>query len=122
MSEPEQDVLETARRYLRAIEEGATGDALAGFFDPDVIQKEFPNRLVPDGTRRDLAALLETAVRGQQVVQSQRFDVVHAVVDGDHVALEVDWSAVLAVPVGTLAAGGTMRAHFAVFLDFRDGK
>jgi ketosteroid isomerase-like protein len=29
---------------------------------------------------------------------------------------------VLGVPVGALTPGAEMRAHFAVFLDFRDGK
>jgi ketosteroid isomerase-like protein len=38
------------------------------------------------------------------------------------VALEVRWSGTLAVPVGSFPAGGEMRARFAVFLDFRDGK
>ena len=28
----------------------------------------------------------------------------------------------LAIPLGTLPAGGEMRARFAVFLQFRDGK
>jgi ketosteroid isomerase-like protein len=36
--------------------------------------------------------------------------------------LEVIWTGTLAVPMATLAAGAEMRAHFAVFLDFRDGK
>jgi len=29
---------------------------------------------------------------------------------------------VLAVPLATLPAGSQMRAHFAMFLDFEDGK
>lgn len=37
-------------------------------------------------------------------------------------ALEVLWTGTLAVPFGSIPAGGTMSAHFAVFLDFRDGK
>ena len=35
--------------------------------------------------------------------------------------LEVLWVGVLKVPVGSLEAGAEMRAHFAVFLEFRDG-
>ena len=96
--------------------------ALAEFFAPDVLQEEFPNRLVPTGARRDLDGLLEAAERGKQVVSAQRFEVRNAVAAGDRVALEVRWTGTLAVAIGTLPAGGTMRAHFAVFLDFRDGK
>jgi hypothetical protein len=39
-----------------------------------------------------------------------------------HDALEMTRTAVLAVPVGTLAAGGEMRAHLAMFVDVSDGK
>jgi hypothetical protein len=30
-------------KYLAALEAGATGNALAGFFSTDVVQEEFPN-------------------------------------------------------------------------------
>jgi ketosteroid isomerase-like protein len=116
------DRLTTARQYLAAIEQGATGDALAAFFAPDVVQEEFPNRLTPNGARRGLAEILEAAVRGRQVTTSQRYTVVNTIASGDQVALEVEWSATLAIPFGSIHAGGEMRARFAVFLEFRDGK
>ena len=114
--------LDAARRYLDALERGVDGAALAEFFAPDVVQEEFPNRLVPTGARRDLNGLLEAAARGKQVVSAPRYEVRNAVAAGDRVALEVLWTGTPAVAVGSLPAGGTMRAHFAVFLDFRDGK
>jgi ketosteroid isomerase-like protein len=114
--------LEHAKRYLEAIEGGATGDDLAGFFATDVVQEEFPNRLLPQGARRDLAAILDAAARGRQVVPNQSFRILHDVADGDQVALEVEWDGTPAVPVGQLPAGGEMRARFAVFLEYRDGK
>lgn len=114
--------LAQARRYLAALESGAVGPTLAAFFTPDVVQREFPNRLVPAGAVRDLAALLDGAVRGQSVLSAQRFEIKHAVASGDEVALEVLWSGRLAVPIGALAAGDVMRAHFGVFLTFRDGR
>ena len=112
---------ETARRYLAAIEEGVPFDTLATFFAPDVIQDEFPNRLMPTGARRDLAELREASARGRKVVTRQRYDVQAVVAEGDRVALEVIWTGTLAVPFGSIPAGGDMRAHFGVFLDFRDG-
>lgn len=101
---------------------GATGDALAAFFTDDVVQEEFPNRLVPAGARRDLAAILEGAVRGQSVLTGQRFDIQSETADGDRVVLEVVWAGTLAIPIGSVAPGGDLRARFAVFLDFRDGR
>jgi ketosteroid isomerase-like protein len=77
---------------------------------------------VPSGVRRDLQALLDGAVRGQQIMAQQRYELRGALAEGERVAMEVVWTGTLAVAVGSLPAGGTMRAHFAVFLDFRDGK
>ena len=114
--------LDFIRRYLTAIEQGATGDALAAFYTPDAVQEEFPNRLMPNGARRDLAAILEGAVRGQKVLTAQAYQIVSAVESGDRVALELIWTGTLAVPIGSLPAGGQMRAHFAVFIDMREGR
>jgi ketosteroid isomerase-like protein len=114
--------LDVVLRFLRALEDGATGPALAAFFHDDVVQEELPNRLVPTGARRGLAELLAGAERGRRVVRSQRYQVLGTVVDGDRVALEVLWTAVLAVPVGSLAAGSEMRAHLGMFVDVRDGR
>jgi ketosteroid isomerase-like protein len=114
--------LERVRQCLTAIERGATGDALAMYFTPDVVQEEFPNRLVPAGARRDLAAILDGAVRGQKVLSAQRFDILHTVASGDRVALEVQWTGTLAIPLGATPAGGQMRARFGVFIELRDGK
>jgi ketosteroid isomerase-like protein len=118
----EQDNLATARRYLAAVENGATGAKLAPFFTPDVVQEEFPNRLVPNGARRDLAAILAGAERGHQVMAAQRYEVLDALAAGDAVALEVQWTGTLRVPLGSLPAGGAMRARFGVFLTFREGR
>jgi ketosteroid isomerase-like protein len=114
--------LETAREYLRAIERGATGDALAQFFTPDVQHQEFPNRLSPNGRRSGLAAMLKGAETGQKILAKQHYEIQREIEIGDRVALEVIWTGTMAVPVGDLKAGQEMLAHFAVFLDFRDGK
>jgi ketosteroid isomerase-like protein len=122
MSTPsESQNLATARGYLEAIERGDPEEHLA-FFAADVVQEEFHNRLVPQGATRDLAALREAAQRGRRVMAAQRYEVLNAVACGDQVALEVRWTGTLAIPFGSIPAGGEMRARFAVFLEFRDGK
>ena len=120
-STPETN-LETARRYVAAIAAGATGEKLAAFYTPDVVQEEFPNRLVPNGASRGLAGLLEGAARGKELMSAQTYEVHSALADGDRVALEVTWTGTLAVALGSLSAGSTMRARIALVLDFRDGK
>jgi ketosteroid isomerase-like protein len=118
----EADNLETAKRYLRAIEDGVEFDELAAFFTPDVVQVEYPNLLVRQGAERGLRQLREAAERGRAVVASQRYEIRNALAAGDQVALEVTWTAVVRVPVGQIPAGGEMRAQFGVFLQFRDGR
>jgi ketosteroid isomerase-like protein len=117
----DSDNLSIARRYLEAIESGEPGAPLA-FYARDVVQEEFPNRLTPKGARRDLTAMRDAGERGRKVMTAQRYEILNAVVNGDHVALEVQWTGTLAVPYESIPAGGAMRAHFAVFLEFRDGK
>ena len=114
--------IELVKSYLSALEAGATGAALARFYTDDVVQEEFPNRLLPDGARRDLAALLLGAERGQKVMRRQTFELLGAVESGDTVALELQWTGTLAVAIATIPAGGQMRARFAVFLKFRGDK
>jgi len=116
------DHVETARRYLEAIGAGAVGDDLAAFFDPEIVQEEFPNRLVPEGATRTLDEILQSAERGTEVLSGQTYEVTNVVAAGDTVALEVIWRGTLAVPIGMLTAGDAMRARFAVFLEFRDGR
>jgi ketosteroid isomerase-like protein len=109
------------RAYLEAIGRGALDDDLAAYFAPDVVQFDFPNRLVPGGATRDLAAILEGARRGQGVLRSQRFEVDSLLEAGERVAVEAVWTGDLAVPIGETPAGGRMRARFAIFFELRDG-
>jgi ketosteroid isomerase-like protein len=114
--------LEIAKRYLAALEQGVACHTLAEFFAPEVIQEEFPNRLVPTGAKRDLAAILDGCERGKKVMLAQRYEIKNALVNQNLVALEVLWSGTLAIALGSLPEGGQMQAHFAVFLEFHNGK
>jgi ketosteroid isomerase-like protein len=114
--------LDLAKAYIAAVERGAVGAELAAFFAPDAQQREFPNRLVPNGRSTDLAGMLAAAERGQSAVCDQRYLVKHAVENGAEVALEVEWSAQLQKPLGSLAAGATMKAYYALFITFRADK
>lgn len=114
------DNLTRARHYLAALESGDTETVLS-HLAADVIQEEFPNRLLPNGARRNLEQLREGCERGKKAMRSQQFEILSAMSAGDRVALEVLWTGTLAIPLGTLPSGGQMRARFAVFLTFRDG-
>lgn len=121
MTEKSREHLAFVRRYLRALEDGAAGEALARFFTADAVQVELPNRLNPSGGTSDLATLLQRAERMPSILRSQSYEVRSELAQHDRVAIEVLWKAVLAVPLGSLSAGAAMTAHFAVFFELRDG-
>ncbi|HKT47627.1 MAG TPA: nuclear transport factor 2 family protein [Candidatus Acidoferrales bacterium] len=115
------DNLEIARRYLKAIESGQM-EELGALFDPDVIVEIFPSKFFPQGSRSNLAAIRAAAERGRKAMASQTYEVKNAIASGDQVALEILWTGTLAAPFQSIPAGGQMRAHFASFLQFRNGK
>lgn len=121
MGEP-VDNLAIARRYIKAIESGASGDEIVSFFAPEVVVQIFPSRFFPHGTREDLAGIRAAADRGKKAMSSQQYQIRNEVASADQVALEIDWIGTLAVPFQTIPKGGQMRAHFAAFLQFKSGK
>jgi len=114
--------VEIARAYLRSIETGENEEFLARFVSPEIEHTEYPNRLNTRGRVSDLAAMRAAAERGSKVISRQSYEIRNIVETGDRLALEVDWTGILAIPFETIPVGGTMRAHFAMFLDFKDGK
>lgn len=112
----------TLERYLKAVESFAGADVLREFFAPDVVQQEFPNRLFASGRRHDLAAMMAAAAKGPTLLARQTYTLKKVVAQDDQVAAEIEWSGVLRVGFGAVAAGTTMRAALGMFFTFRDGK
>ncbi len=115
------ETLAVARRYLSAVEQGATA-SLRHHLTTDFVQREWPNPMSPTGAIRNLPEVLQAAEQGQQVVTAQVFQIASEAVDGDRVILEVNWSATLRVDFPEAPAGTRIRARMAVFLLIRDGK
>lgn len=117
----EDDLIGKAKAFVAAVAARTPFEVIERFYAPDVIQEEFPNWLIPNGTTRDLAALRDADAKGRQVISAQSCEVVNAVATGHCVALEVIWTGTLAIALGSLKPGDTMRARFAQFFEFRDG-
>jgi len=111
-----------ARQYLQAVESLGPLEDVAAFYSPDVVFQEFPNRIAPQGRIRRAGDLSAAYQKGQQLLQSQTYAVQRIMEAGDEVAVELEWTGVLAIPVMNLAAGSEMKAFVAMFLTFRDGK
>jgi hypothetical protein len=102
--------LELARRYITALSSGVGAEDFSSFFAPDVVQEEFPNRLLPNGAVRDLQAMKQARVRGQSLLRSEEFKVLSAVASEDQVAMELSWRGTInsqqrSVPVWPGVAG-----------------
>jgi ketosteroid isomerase-like protein len=116
----EPDLLTNVRSLFAAIERGDRAALLAHYAE-NAVQIEHPNRLKPKGDRRAPEKMAEDLARGKQILRSELYEIANAVVSGDRVALQVEWTGVLAIAVGGLKAGDTMRSYSGIFLRFRDG-
>jgi ketosteroid isomerase-like protein len=122
MTDAESKNIDLIRTYLNSIQSGETGDSLRRFFTDDVRQVEMPNQLNSRGQESDLEHLLERSRQGQKLLRRQQYEIVSEIAQGDRLAVEARWTGVLAVALGTLAAGTEMKASFAMFFHFRDGR
>ena len=122
MTSEEDKNIEVVRRYLSALQKGDSGDSLRRFFTEDVRQIELPNQLNLRGQESDLEHILERSRQGLKALQRQEYEIVSAIAQFDRVAVEARWRGVLAIPLGKLAAGAEMRASFAMFFLFHDGR
>jgi ketosteroid isomerase-like protein len=110
------------REYLEAVASMGPAENVAAFYTPDVTIQEFPNRIAPNGRVRKGTDFRAAYEQGRKIMQSQRYDLQRIVEAGDEVAVELEWTGILAVPVMNLPAGSEMKAFVAMFLTFRDGK
>ena len=122
MTNAKDENIHLVRMYLNALQSGEAGDALRRFFTEDVKQVEMPNQLNNRGQESNLEHILQRSQQGLKILQRQQYEIVSEIVQGDHVAVEARWTGVLAIALGTLAAGAEMKASFAMFFHLRDGR
>jgi ketosteroid isomerase-like protein len=108
--------------YYAAIADGTTSLEWERWFTPDVVQEEFPNRLLPGGAQRDLRGLREAAERGAKLMSQQTFRVLTLVASGGTVVVEAEWRGQVGRDAGPFTAGTELRTRFAQVLELREGK
>lgn len=118
----QNDNILLVREYLQALADGEAGESLGRFFTEDAVQIELPNKLNPAGGRSDLATMKKRSEEGKHILKRQRYTLKSAVADGDNMAVEAEWVGVLAIPLGNLPEGYEMKAHFAMFFEFKNGR
>ncbi len=115
----EFDILTIAKNYLKAIK---AHQHLSLFFHPDVVQIELPNRLNPKGVVCNLEKILERDYKSRRLLKVQNYEIENETVTDDTVVLQIKWTGVVAVSIGTLGAGQTMKGYFAMFFQFKNGQ
>ncbi|MCH2471184.1 MAG: nuclear transport factor 2 family protein [Gemmatimonadetes bacterium] len=75
--------------------------------------------MAPVGTSRDSKRPPRAARTRCRLI---RFELLNLVADDNTVVVEVEWSGTLGVSVGDLGSGTVMRARFAQFFEFQDGR
>jgi len=113
--------LERVERYLKSIESGDF-DGIVGLFSPDAVLEQLPNRIYPNGIRSGVSRMAEAFEKGRKLLSSQSYEIKSCIEDGDKLLIEVLWTGTLALPFGSLSVGSQMRAHSAMFFEFKDGK
>ena len=115
------DNVETVRRYLQGIEQGAFPDVKA-LFTTDVVIEQLPNRIYPQGLQGTLSQMENAFEKGRKLFSRQTYEIKNSVAGGEKVAVEVLWTGTLGVAFGNLTAGSQIRCHSAMFFEFVDGK
>jgi ketosteroid isomerase-like protein len=122
MASDDADNLAIARAYIAALSSGAGADEIEQFYAADIVQEEFPNKLLPNGATRDREALRQARIRGKALLSAETFELLGALASGDQVAMELHWTGTVGIDAAPFKAGQTLRARFAIFLQFRDGR
>jgi len=119
---PENKNISVIREYLKALADGESGESLGRFFNKNAVQIELPNKLNPIGGKSDLETIKRRSEEGKNLLTRQTYTIKNEIIDGDRIAVEAEWTGILAVPLGELAAGYEMKAHFAMFFKFENGR
>jgi ketosteroid isomerase-like protein len=118
----ENDLQAIATDFLHTLQNRTSFEDLLRFYHPDIEQIEFPNTITKSTTVRSLADLKDASEKGRTVLQKEVYDIIKSYCIGNTVIIEAVWTGTLAMPMGHIPIGGQMKAYFAQFFDFQDGK
>lgn len=108
--------------YITALQNRTTAEDVVRFYHPDAQQIEFPNTLTKNTTIRTVHDLKEASNKGKHVLTNEEYEIMKMFSSGSTVIIEAVWTGTLAIPLGTIPAGGQMKAYFAQFFEFKEDK
>jgi hypothetical protein len=117
-----QDIKAIANQFIRTLEHRKSADDLLQFYHPDVKQIDFPNTVTRNRKVSTLKDIREAIEQSKKMLQKEEYEVLNSWSFENTVIIEAIWTGTLAVPMGNIPAGGQMKAYFAQFYEFKEGK
>jgi hypothetical protein len=108
--------------YFAEIEQGISAESFSKFYTDDALQIDFPNLMVPNGLTQAVSELQYSTTKSKGVLSSQKVDILRYFEVGNTLIVEASWTGTLALPIGQIPIGGQMKASFARFYEFENGK
>ncbi len=118
----EPDITAIAIDFINTLQNRSSADELLRFYHPNIEQIEFPNTVTKNTSIRNLSDLKLASERGNKVLQKEEYEVLRSYTFENTVIIEAIWTGTLAIPFGIIPVGGQMKAYFAQFYEFKDGK
>ena len=116
------DIEAIAIDFIKTLQNRTSAEELLRFYHPDIEQIEFPNAVTKNTAIRNLNDLKAGAEKGKKILQKEEYEVIKSYSFENTVIIEAIWTGTLAIPLGSIPVGGTMKAYFAQFYEFKDGK
>lgn len=116
------NLTQIAEEFIKTLQNRNSSAEIIKFYHEDIEQIEFPNAVTKNTAIRNLEDLMLASERGKKVMQKEELEIIKSYTLGNTVIIEALWIGTLAIPIGNLPAGGQMKAYFAQFYEFKDGK
>lgn len=108
--------------FLKMVENRQSSSELEKFYHPEIQQIEFPNAIVKTTAFRNLQDLKIGSEKGKAIMSKENYEIKKLYSIENIVILEAVWTGTVSVNIGNLKIGENMKAYFAQFFEFKDGK
>jgi len=84
--------------------------------------RELPNLLNKTGQIRNLEMSLEGLKKAKMILSEQTYDIVGYAEENDKIVVEKIWTGKMAMDIGNLKKGQSLKAYICAVIEFKDGK
>lgn len=118
----DENLNQLAAEFIKTLQSRNSAEEILRFYHADIEQVEYPNAVTKNTAVRNMEDLKQAAERGKKVMAKEEYEIIKSYTIGHTVIIEALWTGTLAIPIGAVPVGGQIKAHFAQFYEFMDGK